>query len=472
MSFRASLLGPLLLAVCAASANAEVRLASVFGPSMVLQRDRPLAIWGEAAPGESIEVELAERRARTLAAPEGHWRVELAPLAAGGPHELFVRGENELRLKDVLIGDVWLCAGQSNMEWALVESEGAEEALAAAKPERVRFLRVAHADAKERRAHFDGVWMRCEPEVVEGMSAVAFHFARELEQALGVPIGIVQATRSGAPAEPFVPREVLEAEPELGPALRRYARREQSEPGALFNAMIAPLAPFALRGVVWYQGEANVDYAATYRTLLPTLIQSWRATFGQPELPFLVVQLPGWGESAAQPGESAWAELREAQALARNLPRVELAITLDLPASTVFHPREKRPIAHRLALLARARVLGEKLDALGPRMKSIAIESHAVRVRFEHAEGLRSTSARELRGFQVAGADRVWQVATARISGEDVVVTSDSVPEPVAVRYGWADLPEVDLVDGSGLPAEPFRSDDWSLSTTPKPGRR
>ncbi|MCC6406865.1 MAG: sialate O-acetylesterase [Planctomycetes bacterium] len=472
MNLRSKLLGAWLVTTCAVSASAEVRLADVFGASMVLQRDRPLAIWGEAAPGESIEVELAERRATTLAGPEGLWRVELAPLSAGGPHELFVRGTNELRLNDVLIGDVWLCAGQSNMEWAVVESEGADEALAAAKPERMRFLRVAHADAKERRAHFEGVWMRCEPKVVEGMSAVAFHFARELEQARGVPIGIVQATRSGAPAEPFVPREVMEADPELGPALRRYARREQSEPGALFNAMIAPLAPFALRGVLWYQGESNVDYAATYRTLLPTLIQSWRATFGQPELPFLVVQLPGWGEPATRPGESAWAELREAQALSRSLPRVELAITLDLPASTAFHPREKRPIAHRLALLARARVLGEKLDALGPRMKSVAFESRDVRVRFDHAEGLRSTSARELSGFQLAGADRKWHDARARIEGEDVVVSAESVPAPVAVRYGWADLPAVDLVDGSGLPAEPFRSDDWPLSTTPKPGRR
>jgi sialate O-acetylesterase len=206
-----------------------------------------------------------------------------------------------------------------------------------------------------------------------------------------------------------------------------------------------------------------------YRRLLPTMIGGWRAAFSRSDLPFLIVQLPSYGEVSRTCGDSSWAELREAQALARKLPNVELAITLDLPASNDLHPRGKRPVAQRLAALARATVYGEKVDAFGPRMSAVTIDGPRVRVRFEHAEGLAKATTRALRGFQLAGANRVWHFSSARIDGTEVIVTSDDVSKPVAVRYGWGDRPEVDLIDGSGLPAEPFRSDDWPLSEAPTP---
>ncbi|MCK6447361.1 MAG: sialate O-acetylesterase [Planctomycetes bacterium] len=465
-----------LAATLATPSFADVRVADVFGESMVIQRERPIVVWGEASPGERVEVALAASRASTTAGADGRWRVELAALGAGGPHELVIRGTNVVRIGDVLVGDVWLCSGQSNMEWAVLHSDGAETARETADPSKLRFLRVPHADATEPQTRFDGQWQRCTPETVDGMSAVGWYFAVEIAAKLDVPIGLVQATKSGAPAEPFVPRAALEADPELAPALRRLARAEKSRPGALYNAMIAPLAPFGFRGVLWYQGESNVEFAGTYRRLLPTLIQSWRATFADAELPFLIVQLPSWGEPARTPAESRWAELREAQALARVLPNVECAVTLDLAASTEVHPREKRPIARRLALLARARVYGEPLDAYGPRMRSVEFEGARARVRFDHADGLRS-AARAVRGFQLAGADRVWHFADAWIEDGTVVVRSDAVRRPLAVRYGWSDLATegpatVDLFDGSGLPAEPFRSDDWTAAPSAKPRAR
>jgi sialate O-acetylesterase len=472
MNFRHLLV---ILASCSlgvSRASADVRLADVFGSGMVLQRERTLAIWGDASPGEAVVVEIANRRAETHAAADGKWRVALEPLAAGGPFELHARGANSVVLDDVLVGDVWLCAGQSNMEWPTGESEGAREALAAADPTRLRFLRMPNSDARQPQSHFTGAWERCSADVARGISAVGYLFAVELEASVDVPIGIVQATQAGAPAEPFTPREALTADPELAPALRRFARKEKSAPGALFNAMIAPLAPFAWRGVLWYQGEANVEYAAVYRRLLPTMIDAWRRAFEQPELPFLVVQLPSFGDVKYEPAESKWAELREAQSLARRLPRVELAITLDLPASNDVHPRDKRPIARRLALLARAVVHGERIEAFGPRFRAVEIEGESVRVHFEHAERLRKAGAGPLRGFQLAGEDRAWRFADARIDGEDVVVRAAGVRRPVAVRYGWADHPEVDLENGARLPAEPFRSDDWPLSTLAPAPRR
>lgn len=470
------ILAAALVASLATRSAAEIRVADVFGESMVIQRDRPIVVWGDASPGEDVEVVLATSRASTTAGADGRWRVELAALSAGGPHELVVRGSDLVRFGDVLVGDVWLCSGQSNMEWAVLHSEGAETARETADPAKLRFLRVPHADAATPQTRFDGQWQRCTPETVDGISAVSWYFAVELATRLDVPIGIVQATKSGAPAEPFVPRAALEADPELAPALRRLARAEHSRPGALYNAMIAPLAPFALRGVLWYQGESNVEFASTYRRLLPTLIQSWRATFADAALPFLIVQLPSWGEPSRTPKESPWAELREAQALARTLPNVECAVTLDLPASTEVHPREKRPIAHRLALLARARVYGEEVDAYGPRLRAVEFEGDRARVRFDHADGLRSAE-RAVRGFQLAGADRVWHFAEAWIEDGSVVVRSQAVRRPIAVRYGWSDLATegpatVDLFDGSGLPAEPFRSDAWPSTPRAKPRAR
>ncbi|MCE9595986.1 MAG: sialate O-acetylesterase [Planctomycetes bacterium] len=457
------------LALLSSPAAAEVKLADVFGNEMVLQRDRKIAVWGEAAPGEAIEVSLADRKANTTADTQGRWRVELEPLAAGGPHELVARGTNEVKLHDVLIGEVWLCSGQSNMEWPVMDTDGGPEAVSSAKSERMRYLRVEHASSDEPQTHFVGAWRRCTPKVVEGASAVAYYFGRELEAELDVPIGLIQVTQSGAPAEPFTPRALMEKDPELGPALRRFARKKKSEPGALFNGMILPLTPFAIRGVVWYQGESNVGQAGLYRRLLPTLIGGWRAAFGQGDFPFLIVQLPSIGDPSHDCGESTWAELRDAQASTRELPNVDFAVTLDLPATSDVHPHNKQPVAHRIALLARAAVYGQKVDAFGPRMAAVAFDGPRARVTFERAEGLTKPTARPIRGFQLAGADRAWHCATARLDGVTVVVTCDEVSKPIAVRYGWADHPDLDLVDASGLPAEPFRSDDWPLTEAPAP---
>ena len=458
-----------LALLLAAPAAADVELAQLFRDGAVLQRDVPVPVWGTAEPGEQVAVAIAGQTATATAGEDGRWRVALAPLAAGGPHELRANGA---LARDVLVGELWICSGQSNMEWPLAWASDAEREVMAAVQPNIRLFRVPRAYAEEPLAEIgpgrdiedkpiEPGWTECTPETARMFSAVAYHFGRELAEALDVPVGLIHSSWGGTPAEAWITPERFAGDPALEASRARTDLAGPSLPGALYNGMIAPLVPCAFRGVIWYQGEANVGHTRAYRSLFPAMIESWREVWGRDDMPFLLVQLAAFLPHKSEPGESAWAELREAQALATSLPHVGMACAIDIGAADNIHPGNKREVGRRLALIARANVYGEAdLEWSGPVFAEMTVDGDAARVRFDHAGGLAARDG-EPRGFALAGEDRVWRWATAAIEGDEVVLRAEGIERPVAARYGWADNPDCNLRNGAELPAVPFRTDDW-----------
>lgn len=443
---------------CAARAD-ELRFAGIFSDHMVLQRDQPLRVWGRAAEGATVTVEIAGQRASARAAADGRWSLELPAIPAGGPHELRASGGGEAVLRDVHVGEVWLCSGQSNMAFPLAASTGGPEERAALEALDLRLFTVPMTTGDGTR-DVEGRWRRCAAADADELSAVAYYFARERKKDLGCAIGIVQAAVGGTPAEAWTDLEAMRANEALAPSLARPARAAGSKPGALFGGMIAPIAPLSLRGVLWYQGESNAGFAEQYALLFPTLIRSWRRAFAREDLPFLFVQLPGFGTFPEAPEESDWAELREAQRKALALEHTGMVVTLDLGDEDI-HPPRKREIGERLAALARAKLdRGEDVSCLAPVFADARVEGSRVVVAFTNAAGGLSLTEGERAGaFAIAGADGRFAWADARVDGETVVLTSDAVSEPVSVRYAWSGRPRVILVGPTGLPAAPFRAE-------------
>ena len=487
-----------------------MRLPSIFGDNMVLQRDARLPVWGRAAPGAQVIVRLADQEAVATADDTGRWRVTLAPLSIreteGAPIEMTVTGDGEtLRLTDVLLGDVWLCSGQSNMGMLLSEVRDAEREVAAADFPAIRLIQPERVVSDEPRENFTGAWTACRPETAATFSAAAYFFGRMLHRELGVPIGLIDSSWGGTPAEAWTSMEVLGSSPKLAgtlsrwdrvladyPAARAFSEREMQEwndavararaegrepplppndpigpghchqPAGLFNAMIAPLVPYALRGAIWYQGESNTPRAYEYRALFPAMIRDWRRRWGQGDFPFLFVQISAYGRRRRRPDENAWAELREAQTMTLAEPNTAMAVTIDIGEDFDIHPKNKQEVGRRLALAALATVHGRDVVYSGPTYESMSVEGDAVRLRFRHiAGGLATSDGAPPRGFTVAGADRRFEWADAALDGDAVLVRSDAVCEPVAVRYAWADSPDCNLCNAEGLPASPFRTDDW-----------
>lgn len=652
----------LLLWLAAPTAHATVRLPSLVGSHMVLQRDKPLPVWGWAAPGETVRVTF---RGQTYQAPApdatGRWQVTLPATAAGGPYQLTVKGQNTLVLQDVLVGDVWLASGQSNMQMPVKDGPGgypivqnADQEVAAANFPNIRFYTVAQTVAYRPQAEVQGTgWQVCSPATVARLSAVAYFFGRDLYQRYHVPIGLLVSSWGGTPAEAWTSAEGLRAFPEFQAQIQDFAHRtttpaddqrtfdthmaeyrqalssrdqgrslggqswasptydahawptmllpapweetpglssydgiiwfrkeidltaadvrqpleldlgpiddidstwvngvpvgstnvhnlpraypvlaravhpgrnviavrvtdtggggglygkpdmlhlttaarslplagpwqyqvgiapenlpkapvgnSPNPPTDLYNGMIAPLVPFAIKGAIWYQGENNVPHAEQYRTLLPALITDWRRHWGY-EFPFLFVQLANFLPAKSEPAESEWAELREAQAMTLSLPHTGMATAVDVGNPDDIHPTNKQEVGRRLALVARHVAYGDKAVVYsGPSYASLAITGGAARLTFTNLGGGLLAKDGELRGFAVAGADHQFHWATARIEGEQVVVQSTQVPAPVAVRYDWADNPAGNLYNKAGLPALPFRTDAWPELTA---GRR
>ncbi len=478
---------------------AEVAVCGVFGDHMVLQRDTALPVWGTARPQEQIKIAIGGREASCRADASGHWRAMLEPLAAGGPLEMAIVGENTITLRDVLVGEVWLCSGQSNMAMPVQRAQQAEQEIAQARHPSIRLLKVTRGVADEPGEFAGKQWELCSPETVPEFSAAGYFFGRDLHQALNVPIGLIDSAVGGTPAESWTPRPILDADPAYQPIFDRWNERiaaaraaetrqasqpagarkgkaatkpaaprvaellrSSQRPSVLYNAMIHPLVPYAIRGVIWYQGESNAGRAYQYRNLFPAMIASWRAAWGQGDFPFLFVQLAGWEHGPTQPYESAWAELREAQTMTLSLPRTGMAVITDVSQPDNIHPVNKQEVGRRLALAARAVAYGEKLPFSGPMYASMSVEGGKIRLRFKHADGgLEARPAGSLKGFGIAGEDRKFVDAEASIDGETVLVHSDKVAAPVAVRFGWADVPDCNLYNQAGLPASPFRTDDW-----------
>lgn len=457
---------------------------------MVLQREVETPIWGWGAPGEAVAVEIAGRRVETKVAADGKWRVELPARPAGGPFDLTISATNKIVFANVHFGDVWLCAGQSNLAFPLKNSSNGKEETATATYPRIRFLTVPAKSSAVPVDDFDASWQVCSPKTAADFSAVAYHFGRRLHEELDVAIGLIEVAWGGSTCEAWIAPEILAHFPELAPTVdpaRIENSRENQKAGRLRNGMLAPLRGFAISGVVWYQGESNASRAWQYRLLFPLLIANWREDWEQGDFPFYFVQLPGFMKTRQNPGESAWAELRESQHRALSLRNVGEVVTIDVGDAADFHPKNKKTVGNRLALLALAKKYGRDVICSGPEFQSMQIVDDKAMLTFkpsksplaiadgsappfEYATKIQKLKQKtkisptpELRGFAVAGADQKFYWATATLDGADkIVVSAPEVPRPVAVRYAWADNPDCNLTNAAGLPASPFRTDDWA----------
>lgn len=479
-----------LFGLIAVSANADVRLHGLFSDNVVLQRNAAVPVWGWADDGEKVTVEFRGQKVSTTAR-NGKWLVRLEKLQAGGPDELRVTGENAITLKNVLVGEVWIASGQSNMEWPMRASLAPETEIPKTANPLLRLYTVPKLKADEPRDSVNATWVECSPATTSNFSAVAYYFARDLAKALKVPVGVIHTSWGGSPAEVWMSHEVLasykadiaDAYPaqlaKYREALANYEKEAAAakthgkpftkrRPGApwqpteLYNGMIAPLIPFAIQGAIWYQGESNAGRAHQYRMLFADLIRNWRHDWKQGDFPFLLVQLAPFMQIKEQPSESTWAELREAQALAtKTLPKVGMAVITDVGDEKDIHPKRKEPVGARLALAARAIAYGEDIVYSGPTYKSVEFKDGKAIVSFDHVGNGLEARGNDLTGLAIAGADKNFVWAKAEIRGDKVVVSSPEVSEPVAVRYGWADYPLVNLWNKDGLPACPFRTDDF-----------
>ncbi|MCF3652045.1 sialate O-acetylesterase [Synoicihabitans lomoniglobus] len=497
--------------------TAEVSLPAIIGSNMALQADKPVPIWGRAEPQETVRVHFRDREYLTVANADGAWEVTLPAMTAdGNGAELKVVGEtNELILTNVIVGEVWLCSGQSNMGWRVEQSDDAEREIAAAQYPSIRLFTVKRAIAEDG-PQWDcaGEWVECSPATVGKFSAAGYFMGRDLHQTLERPVGLIHSSWGGTKAKVWLPREAIDSRPELQviaeawdreladyprakaefdaalpqmeaeweerataaraagkapPATPRLRTGPHSQyvPTALYNAMIAPLAPFALRGFFWYQGESDVGAPQLYAETLVALVQSWRAAWRGQTMPFVCVQLPNLYRQP-EPTRSGWPELREAQLKLRQLPGTALVVTIDIGEPGDIHPTQKQPVGRRAALAAQGLAYGaDPAEVFSPQPTATIRRDQAVRIEFKHtAGGLRVSGSGAVTGFEVADADRVFRPGRARIEGDAVIVSHPDMTDPVAVRYAWADNPECNLVSGSGLPATPFRTDDWSTLAT------
>lgn len=443
----------------------DVELASPFTDHMVLQQGRAVPVWGSADPGEEVVVAFGERTARTRADAAGAWRVDLDPLRASAePRALLVNGAP--RCSDVLVGEVWIASGQSNMAWRLKSTSHAAEDAAAATQTAIRIFAAPQVSQPAPAARVAASWQVLTPENAPESSAVAQLFARRLHDTLGVPIGILNISWGGSACEAWTPREALAPVPLFAPILEREANgRPQHKAAHLWNGMAAPLVPYAIRGAIWYQGEFNVPRAAQYAELFPTMIAAWRAAWRQGDFPFYYVQIAPYRYSPRADPRAA-AELREAQRLTeRRLPHVGMACIADIGDVRDIHPRNKRGVAERLAALALARTYGLPGVDSGPAFAFAERAGKFMSVAFTSAEGLATRDGQAPGPFEVAGADGRWTRAHAHLDGRRVVVWGESVPQPTQVRYAWREDWEGNLVNRAGLPTSSFTSSEEAWVT-------
>jgi len=428
-----------LLALLAPAARADVRLPAWFTDGMVLQRDAPIRVGGWADPGEGVTVTLGDDRQTAAAKPDGTWEVTLPARKAGGPHVLAVEGKNRLRLADVLIGEVWVCSGQSNMAWAVVVSKDHDREIAAADFPRIRLCTIREKRSDSPLTDTAAEWKACSPKTVSYFSAVAYFFGRKLHQNLDVPVGLVVAAVNGTRIEPWTP----------------------GDGGDLYNGMVHPLTRLPIRGVIWYQGEGNVGDGAIYAERMRALVAGWRKAWGQGDFPFYYVQLTplNWGGKPV----TQHAELWEAQSAAVKLiPKSGMVVTNDIGGHVGdAHPRNKQEVGRRLALLALGDVYGHWTQRyVGPRYETMRVEGGKIRVTFaDTAGGLATRDGKPPTWFTVAGEDGQFVAAKAAIDGDSVVVWADGIEKPVAVRFAWHQAATPNLVNKAGFPVPAFRTD-------------
>lgn len=514
MSFHRAFLSCLALpfAVDLGALRADVTLAPLFRDHAVLQREKPIPVWGRAEVGEKISVAFSGQQIRTTAAADGRWMVFLEPLpAVVDGSDLVVTAKNTLVIHDVVVGEVWLCAGAFNLDRPVAKTANGTAEIAAANFPLIRELQLSPTVA-ERPA--DGVntsgWLTATPDFVGGFSALDYFFAREIFQKLGVPVGLVHGSCRNTPIESWLSPTALTSDPLFKSITERWEKplaeypekKAASEtklaewrtaeaaakahgetahraflkqrpapppprgpgdswtPGGLFNGMINPVLPYALRGALWDQGENNSGHSGEYQALFRALIVTWRQHFGQGEFPFYWVNLPAL-KKEEDPTGVALASVREAQTRTLALPNTGQAVAIDGRETDPSSPVDLQILGRRLASLAKHRVYGITVDDTGPTFLSAQREGSAMRIRFTHAGGGLVAHDKPVQSLEVSGADKVFRAAVARIERDTLLVWSPEVREPVAVRYAWRNHPEANLYSGAGLPAVPFRSDDW-----------
>lgn len=491
--------------------QADVKLPSIFGDNMVLQAEKPVSIWGKADPQEKVTVSVVGQNVSAVADAFGKWKLKLDPMRAGGnPIRLTVAGKNTLTLENVLVGEVWVGSGQSNMQLPVANAINGKQEAAAAKSPTLRLFTVKSLGWPSVLDDVEGKWVECSPEAVERFSATLYFFGRDLQQQIKQPVGLISCCRGGTIIQSWTPWEVLSSDPQtktqvelrvkqlddpqwvakkfaeetaLYEAASEKAKAEgqqlripkpewigrdyRNRPAGLYNAMIHPLLGLQMRGVVWYQGEFNAGDPEQYSRLFPKMVQAWRAQWSVGEFPFFFVQLPGNGPVQTEPCDGSkrdakWAQFREVQSRALAVLNTAMAITIDTERVGELHPRNKQPVGNRLARLAANKVyLQKEVDCDSPAFLSMSREGSSIRIKFSHAEGLTTKDGAAVLGFAIAGADRNFVWADAKVEGDTVLVSNSQVLAPESVRYGWANNPIVSLYNRAGIPAAPFRTDDW-----------
>jgi sialate O-acetylesterase len=478
------------LAVCSVpQLRGDISLPKLFSDHMVLQRDSQVQVWGVTEASQKLIVKFNGQESKTTANANGEWGVVITTPGAGGPYQLEVvaeSGEPKVVFNDVMVGEVWVCAGQCNMDWPVSKSLNAENEISLSKnfPE-IRLFSVADGAAVEPLYDFAKAepWSVCSPDTVKDFSATAYFFGREISKKLkenqdlkGVPIGLIDASYNQTVCEAWASRKSLEDSEALKPLLQFWDEgtdqpASPSRPGTVFNAMIAPMTKFPIRGVVWYQGEANIDRGDQYRTLLPALIQGWRTSFGNEKLPFYIVQLAPFRYEQKPPG--LLAEIRDAQLKTlKSDPHSRMVVTTDVGDLAEFNPKNKQVVGQRLALIALKDIYADLLpekgkidECSGPIFESSLVDGNQIRISFKHASGgLKiGDGGTQLTWFVICGKDKIFVPAVAKIDGETILVSSPDVEKPVAVRFAWDDSAQPNLFNSHDLPASPFRTDEFSL---------
>lgn len=483
--------------------EAKVTLPAILSSHMVLQRSQPIHLWGWATPDENVTVEFNLIHQTATANPLGKWDVFLPPQAAGGPYTISIKGENNVQLEDVMIGDVWFASGQSNMEMPLAgfpnsaEVTNAAEEIRNANQPALRLLLVPHKTSDFPLRDFEPTaWTKCTPETAAKFSAVAYFFGKQLAGHEHVTIGLIDSTWGGTPGEAWISMHGLSSDASLMPVFSEWASfaDQQTEikaimeaekhedeaarkagkpapghpwhpnpgswqPAALYNGMVAPATNFGIKGVIWYQGESNsgMGRANLYEKVLPALIKDWRTNWHQGTFPFLFVQIANFKSGP----EETWPIIREAQRRTLAVAQTGMAVTIDIGDPNNVHPSNKQDVGLRLSLAARKIAYAEEVEDAGPLFREATVEGGAIRIWFDHvSKGLAIKGEGQLEGFAIAGEDKHFTSASAQINGDSVLVSADGVPHPKYVRYGWANAPLVNLTNGVGLPASPFTSED------------
>jgi sialate O-acetylesterase len=499
------IIGSLTLIILIASfATADVRLPAIISDNMVIQADTKAPIWGWAAPNETVTVSIGKQKQTATADANGKWMVKLKPMKSSDkPLEMVIAGKNIITVKNILVGQVWLASGQSNMQWSVNVTMDANSEIRNAVYPAIRLFSVARITAFSSAADCNGRWVECSPQTVGNFSAVAYFFGRQLHKELRQPVGLIDSSWGGTIAETWMSAGSLHANPDFASILRwheelikmypngqadydkalaqwqkdandaqKAGKPQPAKPapalgqanpnGAslLYNGMIAPVIPFAIKGVIWYQGESNAHRAKQYQTLFPALIADWRTQWQQGDFSFLFVQLANFDINKYKwKPKDCWAELRETQLKTLSVPNTGMAVTIDIGDANDIHPKNKQDVGRRLALWALAKTYGKKVEYFGPMYKNMKVEGNKVVLEFDK---VCKTKGDELKGFIIAGADRAFVPAKAEAKGQKVTVWSKEINEPVAVRYAWSDNPEgCTLYGENGLPASPFRTDDW-----------